>query len=69
MGLMKSRYTEMIDVAMDSIDHGMDELEVKSLLMGYYNCGQYIADQVYQEAYTDVSAYHNDMRQMYSYEE
>ena len=69
MGVMKSRYTEMIDTAMDCIDHGMEESEVKSLLIGYYNCGKYVADEVYQEAFIDVCQYHNDMQQMHSYEE
>ncbi len=69
MGVVNNKYIEMISTAMDCIDHGMDEMEVKGLLSGYYNCGQYIADEVYQEAFMDVCQYHNDMKQMYSYEE
>lgn len=59
----------MIDTAMDCIDHGMEETDTKNLLIGYYNCSQYIADEVYCEAYNDVCSYHNDMKQLYGQEE
>ena len=69
MGVMKDLYTEMLGMAMDYIDHGMDEECVKAMLIGYHDCDEEIAKQVYEEAYIDVCSYHNDMAQLYQHEE